>query len=232
MKKKQIARKAVRAKRILKMPIKKAKAHPSHLLPYTAVQHADLAWNMERLKKLIAPMAEKDRSVVLDALAFSAKRHEGQMRKGGSPYIIHPVRIANILLGEWGMKNPEVITAALLHDVIEDTPTTIKEVKDTFGDHVGKLVDGMTMWKGSETYEIYCKRVSRGSEELRFIKCADSLDNLRSWHEHAQHESLNRWWRQTNDFVLPIAERTDDRVAHALRSLLNDAWYIKSAQMM
>lgn len=194
--------------------------------------HRDLDWHTKKFQKLTRRLPEDGQRTVERALQVSKERHEGQTRLGGSPYIIHPLRIANILMGEWNVTDPSVVGAALLHDVVEDTQTTIKEVKDLFGDQIGKLVDGMTMWKGSETYEIYCRRVSRGPETLRLIKCADALDNLRSWHEtDASPEGLTLWWRQVNDHVLPIADNTFPQAATTIRSLLQDRWFLRMANM-
>lgn len=202
------------------------KAHP-----YGPERHPDLDWQSSKLHKSLQRLPEAERDTVKKALELARKRHEGQTRQGGSPYIIHPIRMANILMTEWGLRDADALAATMLHDVVEDTPTTIKEVKDVFGEAIGRLVDGMTMWKGSETYELYCKRLARGSETLRIIKCADVLDNLRSWHEVETFEAFPRWWRQVNDWILPIADNTYEPAAASLRLLLNDGWFLKMAEM-
>ncbi|MBD3250911.1 HD domain-containing protein, partial [Candidatus Uhrbacteria bacterium] len=168
------------------------------------------------------------------ALAFSESRHEPHQRLGGSPYLLHLLRTANILMDEWQQREGAVIAAALLHDVVEDTQTTIKEVKDAFGSEVGALVDGMTMWKGSESHEVYLKRISRGPEVLRVIKCADTLDNLRSWHEciAIASDRFPDWWKRANYHVLPMARKMQNKAAVQLEMILEDRWYLTHANMI
>ena len=76
------------------------------------------------------------------AYNFARSAHEGQFRESGEPYIIHPLSIAKILL-EMGF-DAETISAALLHDVVEDTPVTIEQIQEQFGPTIAILVDGVT----------------------------------------------------------------------------------------
>lgn len=224
-----------------KRPVAKSKKAPvktvalalgKHVHPYGTAKHADLPWHLSRFEEKLSMFDDASAAAIREALAFSQLRHEGQLRIGGGSYVIHPIRIANILMYEWGNADAAMISAALLHDVVEDTQTTIKEVKDAFGNDVGKLVDGMTMWKGSETYETYVKRVSRGPESLRVLKAADALDNLRSWYEVPTDE-FQRWWRNTHDLILPMARSVEDNgtAAMAIAKVLDDSWYMKKAGM-
>jgi hypothetical protein len=249
--KKKLPKKKTATKKAVKKPAKKVAAKkptkrvapakakkPSmplfakHVHPYGTTRHDDLSWQTTRFEQQLGAFDEARANVIRSALAFASARHEGQRRFDGTAFVIHPVRIANILITEWSVNNPDMIAAALLHDVVEDTQTTLKEIKDSFGNDIGKLVDGMTMWKGSETYETYIKRVSRGPEPLRMIKCADVLDNLRSWHETDTGE-FPRWWRNASELVLPMARSVDDEgtAAFAIHKVLNDPWYLKRAGM-
>jgi hypothetical protein len=214
--------------------VKLEKGPRASLYPYDVRRHGDVAWHLSQFERLLKKYGSEDQDVLRRALAFAKERHEKQVRKDGSPYIIHPVRIANIIASEWGVRETPLIAAALLHDVIEDTQTTIREVKDEFGEGIGKLVDGMTMWPGSETPEVYLKRVSRGPRELRIVKCADMLDNLRSWpdcHDDVT-DRYSRWWRQAHDYALPMAEDTLDAAAKRIREIVEDSWYLRRANMI
>jgi len=213
----------------------KAKSAPSSsFFPYGIVKHDDLKWHKQRFQKLVKKVPESERAGIEKAYTFSEERHAKLKRYDGTLYIIHPIRMANIIIDEWNMTDPTLITAALLHDVVEDTQTTIKEVKDAFGADVGKLVDGITMWKGSETPEVYLKRVTRGPELLRVIKCADTLDNLRSWHECADDiaDKFPRWWRQAKDYIIPMAHKTLKKAEHQINDIVEDDWYLKRANMV
>lgn len=201
--------------------------------PYEISKHGDFEWQFERFSKLIKKFDANDVERLMKAYRFADERHKGQVRADGSVYIIHPLRLANTLMNEWSEREADVVIAGLLHDVIEDTQTTIREVKDAFGDIVAKLVDGMTMWKGSESSEVYLQRILRGSEKLRLIKCADALDNLRSWHECPKSVAVKfpRWWRQTKDYVVPIADGTNSAAAKLLKNMIEDRWYLEQAKM-
>ena len=76
------------------------------------------------------------------AFLVAQKAHDGQLRKSGERYITHPVAVAKIL-AELGL-NSETIIAALLHDTVEDTPYSLKELRRDFGDEIANLVDGVT----------------------------------------------------------------------------------------
>src|SRR5512133_1613318 len=218
---------------VVKKVAAKSNTPSASFFPYELSKHGDLAWQMERFEKLIKKLSPADAIRVQKAQRFAEERHKKQTRSDGTPFIIHPVRIANILIAEWSERDTDVIIAGLLHDVIEDTQTTTREVKDAFGDVAAKLVDGMTMWKGSESPEVYLQRISRGTEKLRLVKCADVLDNLRSWHGCPKDVVLKfpRWWRQTKDFVVPIAEATHVSAAKLIKEIIEDPWYLKQAKM-
>lgn len=201
--------------------------------PYELSKHGDFPWQFDRFEKLLKKFDAEASAKIMKAYRFADDKHRGQARADGTPFIIHPLRLANVLMGEWSERDADVVIAGLLHDVIEDTQTTIREVKDAFGDIAAKLIDGMTMWKGSESQEVYLQRISRGSEKLKLIKCADALDNLRSWHECPKSIAVKfpRWWRQTKDFVVPIAETTHAPAARLIKEIVEDPWYLKQAQM-
>jgi len=207
---------------------------PDGIYPYDRGRHGDLVWHLAQFDRLLKKYTPEDQEVLKKALAFARERHEKQVRKDGSPFIIHPVRIASVISTEWSVRETPIVAAGLLHDVIEDTQTTIREVKDAFGDEISKLVDGMTMWPGSETPEVYLKRVARGPRQLRIIKCADVLDNLRSWPECEDDvpDRFSRWWRQAHDYALPMAEETMDVAAKRIREIVEDEWYLRKAHMI
>ena len=88
-------------------------------------------------------MAPEELSLLMRALAFAAHKHRDQRRKNleASPYINHPIALADVLVNEAGVTDVEVIAAALLHDTMEDTETTAEELDQAFGSGVRKIVE-------------------------------------------------------------------------------------------
>ena len=85
-------------------------------------------------------------AIVLAAAAFAAHKHRDQRRKGAdaSPYINHPIAVANVLANEAGIADPTILAAALLHDTIEDTATTPQELESEFGATIAAVVAEVT----------------------------------------------------------------------------------------
>jgi len=116
------------------------------------------------------------------AAEFAAKVHEGKVRKGSKiPYVVHPYEAAVIVAGI--TKDPEVISAALLHDVIEDTDVTYEELKEEFGKRIADLVlaeseDKSKTWKERKGTTI--ERLKNAGREEKIICLGDKLSNLRS----------------------------------------------------
>jgi guanosine-3',5'-bis(diphosphate) 3'-pyrophosphohydrolase len=118
-----------------------------------------------------------------EAYEFAARAHEGQDRKGdGSPYIRHPVEVARLLHRE-GVDDEVTMAAAFLHDVVEDSDTTLDEIRDSFGDEVAAIVEAMTEDKSIEPYkerkEHHREQVAAFGAGAVRIYAADKLANLR-----------------------------------------------------
>jgi (p)ppGpp synthase/HD superfamily hydrolase len=121
---------------------------------------------------------------ILDALDFAAVRHRDQRRKGNeaSPYINHPIQVARILAGPGGVRDVDVLIAALLHDTIEDTVTTADELSTRFGARVRSLVEEVTDDKrlpNRERKRLQIEHASQLSLAARQIKIADKISNVR-----------------------------------------------------
>ncbi len=127
----------------------------------------------------------KTNDLIKRAYDFAKKAHEGQKRKTGEPYIIHPIAAAEHLIS-WGMLDETTIAAALLHDVAEDTPFTIEDIEREFGPDVTFLVSGVTKlghvkYRGIEArVENLRKFILALSKDIRVIlvKLADRLHNM------------------------------------------------------
>jgi len=122
--------------------------------------------------------------LLLRALAFAAHKHRAQRRKdiAASPYINHPIALADVLANEGGVEDPIVLCAAVLHDTIEDTETTCEELHERFGREIAQVVMEVTDDKTLEKAERKALQVShahRLSARAKLVKLADKICNLR-----------------------------------------------------
>lgn len=179
-----------------------------------------------------------DISMIEKAYAVASKAHEGQVRKSGEPYIIHPLCVA-IILADLEL-DKETIVAGLLHDVVEDTVITMDEISEEFSEEVALLVDGVTKL-GQLSYD--ADKVEVQAENLRkmflamakdirviLIKLADRLHNMRTL-KYMRPEKQREKARETMEIYAPLAQRLgiakvkielDD---YALKFLEPEAYY-------
>ena len=120
----------------------------------------------------------------LKALVFAADKHRNQRRKDAdaSPYINHPIALANILVNEGGITDINVLCGAILHDTIEDTETTKEELTQHFGEKITSIVLDVTDDKTLPKAERKLKQIehaSHASNEAKLVKLADKISNLR-----------------------------------------------------
>lgn len=125
-----------------------------------------------------------DHGSVLRAAAFAAQRHRRQRRHDAerSPYINHPLALADILANLGGIADPVVLCAALLHDTVEDTATTLEEIELAFGARVAAVVAQVTDDKSlpkAERKRLQIEHARHISPEARLVKLADKICNLR-----------------------------------------------------
>lgn len=169
------------------------------------------------LENLIAMLKETnpqyDIELITRAYHFAAKAHEGQYRKSGEAYVIHPVEVAKILI-ELRL-DTSTIAAALLHDVIEDTEFDYEKVKQEFGEEIAQLVEGVTKL----TRMSFESKEERQAENLRkmfvamakdirviLIKLADRLHNMRTL-KYQTDEKKREKAQETLEIYAPIAHR-------------------------
>ncbi len=130
------------------------------------------------------PKPKDELGLVLRAVQFAAHKHKDQRRKDvrATPYINHPISLAEVLHTDGGVRDPKVIAAALLHDTIEDTETTYDELRGLFGEDVADTVVELTDTKFLGTTarkRLQVAKAGRASERARQVKLADKICNLR-----------------------------------------------------
>ncbi len=151
----------------------------------------------------IAGFSEQDIARITDAYHFAEKAHDGQKRRSGEPYIIHPVAVAQIL-AEMGM-DADSICAALLHDVVEDTPVTDEEIQKKFGATIEQLVDGVTKLGQITTNKTHSNDDATKEERLMLM-------------EQQQSENVRKMFLAMSRDIRVIIIKLADRV-HNMRTL-------------
>jgi GTP diphosphokinase / guanosine-3',5'-bis(diphosphate) 3'-diphosphatase len=155
----------------------------------------------------------KEVALVRDAYRFSDQAHLGQFRSSGSPYISHPISVAEICAG-WKL-DVDAIRAALLHDVMEDQDIAKQELLEKFGSDVAELVDGLSKLdrlefasKAQQQAESFRKMLLAMARDIRviLIKLADRLHNMRTL-DAVNPDKRRRIARETLDIYAPIAHR-------------------------
>ena len=166
---------------------------------------------MDKIKTYITD--EKELSVIDEAYKFAYEKHFGQKRLTGEEYIIHPLNVAYILTRI--SADYETLSAALLHDVVEDCNVSINEIEEKFGHNISILVDGVTKINKlnlSGTTEALInnqRKILVGlSEDVRviIIKLADRLNNMQTLFVHSEKKQKETS-RETLDILTPIADR-------------------------
>ena len=129
-------------------------------------------------------MSKATTADLLDALAFAAHKHRNQRRKDvdASPYINHPIALARVLAVEVGVNDHKTLGAAILHDTVEDTETTLDELREHFGGKVADVVAEMTDDKSlpkQQRKELQVEYAPTLSKRAKLVKLADKICNLR-----------------------------------------------------
>ena len=182
---------------------------------------------VRNLEKVLKSYLDPDQvEAVHNAYLTSEAAHRGQTRKSGEPYIFHPVATAHIL-AEMAM-DQQTISAALLHDTIEDTPLTKEQVLSQFGSPVAALVDGVTKLEKVKfssaqeaAAESFRKMLLAMAQDIRviLIKLADRLHNMRTL-DAMRADKRRRIARETLEVYAPIAQRLGmDQVKRELQDL-------------
>lgn len=186
----------------------------------------------EDLRNLVeGRLTLKEVSEVEAAYRLAEVAHSGQTRDEGTPYIIHPLRVAISLVTEADTTSRDLVCSALLHDVIEDSEVTREEIAGRFGESVAEVVWLLTKFEDTRLSDYLAAIEARAETGAPLVKLCDRLDNLRFLARSPKLEKQRRYVYATETFYLPFAERTHPRLhGELLRSLETARGLIGSAE--
>jgi (p)ppGpp synthase/HD superfamily hydrolase len=160
---------------------------------------------------------------------FAIEAHGDQRRKyTGEPYVVHPIHVADILEKEVEATT-EMIAAALLHDVVEDTPVTLRDIKEKFGYTVAEYVHYCTNVSDKEDgnrafrKKMDADHFALGPPEAQTIKIADLLSNAESIIKHDQ-KFFHKAFKHEKQYMLNILTKADANLLYKAQTVLNENW--------
>lgn len=192
------------------------------------VERKEILRRYRALLRACKPFIKRgDKKQLRAAFDLALDAHKDMRRKSGEPYIYHPLEVARITVEEIGLGTTSVI-CALLHDVVEDTETTLDEIEKEFGNVVARIIDGLTKISGlynkssntSDQAENFRKMLLTLADDVRviLIKLADRLHNMRTLESMAKGKQL-KIASETSFLFAPLAHRLG---LYAIKSELED----------
>jgi GTP pyrophosphokinase len=147
---------------------------------------------------------------VAEAVTFALRFHGDQKRPTGAPYVEHLLEALEVLVRGAGVTDPDVLCAAVLHDVVEDTPCTIGGVRAAFGDRVAELVGWVTKPEARDgadkraVKEAYLKGLADAPDDAILVKLADRASNVQTL-RNLRLDKQRDYYAQTVAYILPLA---------------------------
>lgn len=194
----------------------------------------DRDWQVLRASAQKRTANEEELAVVQRAFEFANEAHKNVRRRSGEPYMLHPIAVAQIVVDDIGL-GYKSISAALLHDVVEDTDYTVEDLRERFGDKIASLVDGLTKIKNvldtdrgtdlsqqSLQAENFKRILLTLNDDVRvvLIKLADRLHNCRTI-EHMPEHKRDKILSETMFIFIPLAHRLG---LYSIKTELENIW--------
>lgn len=207
-------------------------------MDYDFQKNHDYQFTEAHLHEVIAqryPMDDVKR--IKDALRLAREAHRDQSRDEGSPYIVHPMRVALLMMKYESPTTANMFIAALFHDMLEDTRLTEEEIRQTFGEQVLEYTLGITRYRPPEELPELkkqgkirkWKQIMQSGQEIRAIKAFDYLDNMISWKfipdDNPSFRKIPRWLMEAETMYLSLAEITNTTAFQMMKAELE---YYKS----
>ena len=181
----------------------------------------NLQYQQTKLLHEIDNLEHDHKKKIRDALKLAQEAHKGQKRDEGQEFIIHPIRIANCLIDELSIKNPDIIISGLLHDVVEDSNVTVSQIKKKFGNKVGNIVKTVTRDPNKESKLQKFKKLMQENHEIRLIKAIDRLDNIRCYlYRTDRGERFKRHLREIFEMNLPLAKSVNKYILKEMEKII------------
>lgn len=165
------------------------------------------------------------------AISDTEKQHAGQLRKGGGLFAVHPLRVCLSLIVELGVLNIDFLTAALLHDTLEDTESTEESLLSKYSPRVVNVIlkvtrpgDGKRPAGGDSITDDYFRTIIEAGSNVIILKIADKIDNLRDALFHPVEAKRALYVAEANRVFIPLCNHISDAACQSrLLALLNDA---------
>jgi len=163
------------------------------------------------LRRLLAPATG---DAVAKATEFALRFHGDQRRPTGAPYAEHLLEALEVLVRGAGVSDPGVLCAAILHDVVEDTPCTIGDVRSAFGDRIADMVgwvtkpepaDGADKQAAQAAKEAYLGRLAGAPDDAILVKLADRASNVQTLRNLPSLPKQREYYAQTVRYIMPLA---------------------------
>ncbi|MFC5824843.1 HD domain-containing protein [Nonomuraea insulae] len=162
--------------------------------------------------RLTNRISEQDLVLLDKAVDFAALRHADQRRPAGEPYMQHLLEVVTVLAEAVNTTDIDMLRAAVLHDVVEDTDCSLDEVRNHFGDRVTVLVEWVTKpaaAEGESREEVraaYLARLRDAPADALVVKLADRLSNVQRLDSHPRPEKRRAYYRETVGSIVPLAQ--------------------------
>jgi (p)ppGpp synthase/HD superfamily hydrolase len=148
-------------------------------------------------------LPEADLLLLDDAVDFAVRWHGDQTRPAGEPYVEHLLEVVTVLNDGLGVTSADILLAAVLHDVVEDTDCSLDEVRQRFGSRVAELVDWVTK---SGDRAAYLARLEHAPADALLVKLADRLSNVQRLNTHPRLEKQRTYYAETVRSIVPLAQ--------------------------
>jgi GTP pyrophosphokinase len=179
------------------------------------------------LGRLASEVRAEELGEVRRAYDVARKVHATQFRDEGSPYIVHPIRVAVSIVDELKLYSPKLVCSALLHDVIEDSseddPVTRSHIAEWFSEEIAEIVWLLTKLEDVSLPEYLARIEAAADTGAPIVKLCDRLDNMRSVIHTPKLEKKRRYIRTTESLYLPMAARTNQYLHNELERCLAEA---------